>query len=346
MEISGYKIGKGHPCFIIGEIGMNHDGNKAKAKELIDMAADAGVNAVKFQSFRATDIINPTLPADYDPQEPVPDKFKWFYEYIQQYELPYDWHDELIAYANARGLVFISTPCSSEAVEFLSCRTPAYKIASMDLTNLPLIEDIGGRKKPVIMSTGIGSIGEIENAIMVLEDKGTSQIALMHCVSNYPARPEELNLKNIQMLETVFGFPVGFSDHSLGTTSSIAAVALGACIIEKHITLSRNTLGPDHYFALEHRDLTDLVKGIREVESAIGISRRKHSLNESSKRNTYRRSLLCTRDMATGERICRKDISVIRPGDGIFPYDIDKVEGLILTRDIKAYTPLKWSYFK
>jgi len=346
MKIGGKTIENYKRCFVIAEIGMNHDGNKQKARKLITAAAQAGVDAVKFQTFRATDIINPTLPADYDPQEKVPDKYRYFYQYIKEYELPYDWHDELIEYSKQKVVIFISTPCSLEAVKFLSPRVPAFKVASMDLNNMPLLQEIGSQKKPVILSTGIGTLNEISRAIATLKKSGTSEIALMHCISNYPALPQDLNLRNIAMLREAFNLPVGFSDHSLGITSSIASVALGACIIEKHITLNRNTPGPDHYFALEPLELESLVKGIREVELALGKDTRRISPDEEQKKVTYRRSLLANKHLKAGHRISRDDIVVLRPGSGIDPFDIAKVEGSVLRVDVSAYTPLKWEYFE
>ena len=346
MKINNKSIGESYPCFIIAEIGMNHDGNKDKAKQLIQVASDAGVDAVKFQTFKATDIINPTLPSDYDPQEPVPKKYKFFYQYIEQYELPYDWHDELIKYSQKNGVIFISTPCSIKAVRFLSTKIPAFKVASMDLNNIVLLKEIGQQKKPVILSTGIGSLSEIERAVMTLRDNGASDVAILHCISNYPAKPEELNLKNIPMLKKAFNLPVGFSDHSTGIVSAIVAVSLGACIIEKHITLSRNTPGPDHYFALEPHELKDFVQYIRNAQSSLGKSTRKLGTDEILKKSTYRRSLLTSKDLKAGHRLKREDIVIIRPGTGIDPFEILKVEGMILKKDLSAYTPLKWEYFK
>lgn len=346
MEINNRKIGDTNPCYIIGEIGINHDGSLQKAKELIDMAADAGVDAVKFQTFKATDIINPTLRADYDPQEEVPEKYEFFHEYISEYELSYEDHDEIIAYCKNKNVEFISTPCSLEAVDFLATRVPAFKIASMDLNNIELLTAVGQKNLPVIISTGIGTLGEIEQAIGILNDNDTKEIALMHCISNYPADPKELNLKNIPMLKEAFGLPVGFSDHSLGINSSLAAVALGASIIEKHITLDRGQTGPDHSFALEVNDLKGLVSGIREVEDALGTSVRNITNDEQPKRQTYRRSLCVKKNVKANHRLSLDDIEIIRPGDGIDPFDIEKVEGLILKKDLEAYTPLKWEYFK
>ncbi len=346
IKIDSFEIGDGHPCFIVGEIGMNHDGSKEKAKELIHMAAEAGVQAVKFQTFRALDIINPTLPADYDKDEPVPDHFKYFFEYIAQFELRYEWHDELIAFARDKGLIFLSTPCSYEAIDFLASRIPAFKVASMDLDHIPFLRKMGSQLKPVILSTGIGTFSEIEDAFYALKEGGTENICILHCVSNYPAKPEELNLRNITTLKSIFEVPVGFSDHSTGTASSIAAVALGANIIEKHITMSRSAPGPDHYFAMEPTDLGNLVSGIREVELSLGRSSRILDQKEKDKAYTYRRSILIRRDMKQGEIIKADDLEIIRPGSGIPPAQIDNVVGMELKKEICAYTPLQWEYFK
>jgi len=346
IRIADREVGAGSSCFVIAEIGANHDGKMEKAKKLILAAAVAGADAVKFQTFKATDIVNPTLPANYDPQEPVPDKFNYFFEYIEQFELPFEWHDELIEFCRDQGLIFISTPCSVEAVHFLSSRIQVFKVASMDLTNKELLEEVGKQAKPVILSTGIGDMGEIERAIMTLDENGTSDVVLLHCVSNYPSRPEELNLRNIPMLRDAFDCPVGFSDHSLGINSSLAAVALCACVIEKHITLNRKTPGPDHFFALEPDELKSLVSGIREVELAMGSSQRIVTSEECQKRRTFRRSLLNNKPLKAGYIIRREDIAIIRPGDGISPFDFGKIVGMELKRDLDIYTPLRWDHFK
>ncbi len=180
---------------------------------------------------------------------PVPPQYEYFYQDINQYELPYEHYDELISYAAEHKLIFLSTPCSNQAVDFLAERIPAFKIASMDLNNMSLLEKVGAQGKPVILSTGIGTLPEIKAAVKTLRDSGAKEVVLLHCIANYPAKPEELNLRNIPRLKQTFGLPVGFSDHSLEVISSVAALALGACIIEKHITLDRKTPGPDHYFA-------------------------------------------------------------------------------------------------
>lgn len=346
MRIGTKSIGESQPCFIVAEIGMNHDGSKQKAKDLIAVAAEAGADAVKFQTFKALDIINPTLPADYDPQEPVPPQYEYFCQYIEKYELPYEHYDELISYASERKLIFLSTPCSYEAVDFLAERIPAFKIASMDLNNIPLLEKVGAKEKPVILSTGIGTLPEIEAAIQAILNSGAEEAALLHCIANYPAKPEELNLRNIPMLKQTFGLPVGFSDHSPGIISSVAAVALGACIVEKHITLDRKTPGPDHYFALEPADLKELVKNIREVESALGSSERGLTDSEKQKRVTYRRSLVTNRDLKKGHVLREEDISVIRPGSGFQPGDLPMIVGMVLQRNLPAYTPLKQEHIE
>ena len=346
MMIGNKLIGESQPCFIIAEIGMNHDGSKQKAEDLIAVAAEAGADAVKFQTFKALDIVNPALPADYDPQEPVPPQYEYFYQYIGQYELPYEYYDDLISCAAEHKLIFLSTPCSYGAVDFLAERIPAFKIASMDLNNMSLLEKVGTQEKPVILSTGIGTLPEIEAAVKTLQVSGAKEVALLHCVANYPAKPDELNLRNIPMLKQAFGLPVGFSDHSLGVVNSVAAVALGACIVEKHITLDRKTPGPDHYFALEPADLKELVKNIREVESALGSSERRLTDSEEQKRATYRRSLVINRDLKKGRVLQEGDISVIRPGSGISPGELSKAIGMVLKQDLKAYTPLKWEYLE
>jgi sialic acid synthase SpsE len=205
---------------------------------------------------------------------------------------------------------------------------------------------MGSQQKPVILSTGIGTFSEIEDAFYALKEGGTEDICILHCVSNYPAKPEELNLRNITTLKQAFEVPVGFSDHSTGIASSIAAVALGANIIEKHITMSRETPGPDHYFAMEPEDLRDLVAGIREVELSLGRSSRILDQKEKEKAYTYRRSILVRRDMKQGEIIKATDLEIIRPGSGIPPVQIDNVVGMELKEDVCAYTPLQWDHFK
>jgi N,N'-diacetyllegionaminate synthase len=341
VTISGKEIGQNQPCFIIAEIGSNHNRDINIAKKLIDAAAVAGVDAVKFQTFRPTDIVHPEIPADAYGH--FKGKEKYWANVLEQLMIPEEWYPELWKYVQQKGLITISTPSSPYCVEFLmGLNVPAFKVASMDLPYFPLLEKIAKTKKPIILSTGMSYLSEMEEAIRFIRENGNNQMILTYCVSNYPAKPEQLYLKQIPLLEEIFHIPVGFSDHSLGINTSIAAVALGAKVIEKHITLDRKMNGPDHSFSLQPNELKSLVSGIREVELAVHAN--KASPPDINKRKEFRRSIVTKTKLYKGEIISLDKIQFTRPGDGIEPKDLNKILGKKVTRELPKNTVLKWEY--
>jgi len=340
IKVGNRLIGEGEPCFIIAEAGSNHDGKLVQAKKLIDIAIDAGVDAIKFQTFSPLDIVHKNIRSNvygYKTEK------KFWYQILEDLVLKREWYPELFEYAKKNGIVFISTPSSLECAKFLlSIGVPAFKIASMDLTYNSFLRGISKLGKPIILSTGMGSLTEIEEAINNISSTGLDDIILMHCVSNYPALPKELNLLNIKTLKLAFGLPVGFSDHSLGITSSIVAVTLGACVIEKHITISRKLKGPDHSFSLEPNELKKLVKEVRIAEESLGSYRRIISKNEKEKQYLYRRSIIAKKSIKKGEIIRQNSLIISRPGNGLQPKFLDIIINTRAKRDIKAYKVLQW----
>ncbi|MBG9588627.1 N-acetylneuraminate synthase family protein [Cytobacillus firmus] len=344
VKIENKQIGINQPCFVIAEIGTNHNCSLDTAKELIDVAADSGVDAVKFQTYRPTDIVHPEIPANAYGHFRESNE-KYWYEVLENYVLPEEWYPELWDYANKKGLIAISTASSPYCVDFLlELNIPAFKVASMDINYFPLLEKLAQTKKPIILSTGMSHISEIDEAIRFLRKKGCSQLIVTYCVSNYPAKPEQLNIKQIPILEQIFDLPAGFSDHSLGINTSIAAVVLGAKVIEKHITLNRNMKGPDHSFSLEPNELKKLVSGIREVELAI---KQKNDIEfyDLGKRAEFRRSIVTKVKIKKGEVITNDKIQFTRPGNGIEPIELNKILGRKVNKDIPQNTVLRWEYF-
>lgn len=247
VPIGNKTIGNGNPCYIVSEIGNNHDTNIETAKALIKASYEAGADAVKFQTFKSLDIVNPNMPANAYPGWDVSDRFEYWYQFVNTLAMPYEWYDELIAYTRKLGLAFISTPASIEAAHFLADKKiDALKIASMDLNNTPFLREVDHMGLPVILSTGMSMTEEIQEAVSVFKK---SPLILLHCVSNYPLGYEDANLLNIPMLKDAFSLPVGFSNHALGYDLDITAVALGACVIEKHFTFERSNPNiAEHHF--------------------------------------------------------------------------------------------------
>jgi N-acetylneuraminate synthase/N,N'-diacetyllegionaminate synthase len=342
INVSRKQIGINQPCFIIAEIGTNHNHDIDVAKQLIDVAAEAGVDAVKFQTFRPTDIVHPEIPANayghFKGNE------KYWYKVLEKLVLPEEWYPELWDYSHRKGLIAISTASSPYCVDFLmNLNIPAFKVASMDLNYFPLLEKLAKTKKSIILSTGMSYLSEIDEAIRFINENGNNQVMLTYCVSNYPAKSNQLHLKQIPLLAQTFQVPVGFSDHSLGINTSIAAVAIGAKVIEKHFTLDRKMNGPDHSFSLQPDELKRLVSGIREVESAL--SSKYHVPHDLNNRHEFRRSIVTKTKINNGDKITLENIQFTRPGNGIEPKDLQKILGKTVTKDLAGNTVLKWEYF-
>lgn len=324
--------------FIVAEIGNNHNGDIETAKRMIDAAVDAGADAVKIQSFRGIDIITPNIPASEYPAWNVTEYTYWA-DFLDSIALPMDKHEAFFLYARERGIQAFSTPTSSKIVDMLEeLDAPFYKIASMDITNLPLLRRVARTQKPVILSTGMGDRPQIEAAVQCFDK---NLLLIMHCVSDYPLDYRNANLRSIQYLARAYGCPVGFSDHSLGYDLDIAAVACGARAIEKHITLSRQTdKKVEHHFALEPRELRELVGKIRDIEAALGSEEVELSDNEKTYRFKALRSLHVASDLPRGHVLGSDDVLVLRPGDGTAPETYDLFIGKKLSRDMKAWEPL------
>jgi sialic acid synthase SpsE len=319
-------------CFVIAEIGSNHDGDFDKALRLMDIAREADADAVKFQSFLADHLVKRDSP-DYD--------------LLKQIELKREWYPRLKAAAEERGLVFFSTATNDITLGWMEeIDVALYKIASPNLTHLPLIRKAAGLGKPVIMSTGMAGLLEIDEAVRTFTATGNQQLALLYCVSEYPADPKNVNLGFIPKLAGLYPYPVGYSDHTLDIGTAVAAVALGARIIEKHLTLDRTSKGPDHHYALQPDEFILMGRNIRIVEQTLGHGPRQRSAVEMEKSDAYWRSLHVVRDLRAGDTLRAEDLQVVRPNDGLHPRHYDAVIGLKLTHDLPAGKPLTWNDFK
>lgn len=338
FEIAGRSVGMGKPCYVIAEAGSNHNRDLATAKRLIDVAHDSGADAVKFQTYRAEGLYARGTPTtSYLADQKLVSEHQSVWDLINSIEMPWEWHEELAAYSKAAGITFLSTPFEEAAVDALEAvGVAAYKIASYEINHLPLIERAARTGKPLLLSTGMASLGDVEQALDVANAAGAEEIMLLHCAINYPPRFEDLNLRAIGTLASAFDVPIGWSDHTMGHTADVAAVALGACCIEKHFTLSRDQEGPDHRFALEPDELTGMVDAIREAEDGLGSSVKRATDAETEMFRLGRRSLVAARDLAEGQELTRADIVVKRPGTGIPVHELDSIIGRHTARQISA----------
>ena len=313
--------------YIIAEAGVNHNGSILFAKQLIDEAVKAGVDAVKFQSFVAESGISKNAPkADY--QLKLTSKSETQIEMIKRLELSHEAHIDLINHCQKKGVDFLTTACDLDSVSFLeTLNQPAYKIASCDIVNIPVIRAIARLGKKVILSTGMANLEEVERAVTELEKNGTSDITLLHCTTEYPCPIEEVNLLKIKTLQDAFNLPVGFSDHSEGISSALASVVLGATMIEKHFTLDRKMSGPDHKASIDPEGLKCLVSGIREVEKALGSSIFRPSKSELININTMRRKIVAAKDIKVGEIFTLNNVGFKRSLGGLTPDYCDFILG-------------------
>jgi sialic acid synthase SpsE len=344
IPIGGKTVGDGHSCYVIAEAGCNHNGDLALAKKLVDMAAEAEADAVKFQSYHAENIYSRKTPMmeHFRERMDAGDKATMF-DLIKATEFPWEMHGPVAARAQERGIPFLSTPFELEAVDLLETfDVPAYKIAAFEMTHYPLLERVGETGKPVILSTGMSTLGDVERALDALRRGGTEDVVLLHCVSNYPAEPEDANLRVIATLKGAFGLPVGLSDHTPGTFVSEVAFAVGANMVEKHITPDQSLPGPDHYFSLTAEELKKLVRRRDEVETILGKPYKRCTEAELEMKRIGRRSMVAGRDIAAGELLRREDIEVKRPGLGLHPMLLDDIAGSVAQRDIEADEPLSW----
>jgi sialic acid synthase SpsE len=330
-------IGEEESTYIIAEAGSNHNGKLEIAKKLIDVAAEAGVDAVKFQIFKAEELYSKYTPEfSYLKGQNV-------YELIKNIETPREWIKELARYCKEKNIDFLASVFDFDAVDILDKYVPAFKIASFEITDLELLKYAAEKGKPMIISTGMANLGEIEDAITAIKSVGNEDIILLHCNSLYPTPVEVVNLKAIETMRTAFKVPAGFSDHTLGIHIPIVAVAMDACVIEKHFTLDRTLPGPDHFFAIEPDELKEMVRYIREVEKAKGSGIKEKSELESEEMYIKaRRSIHAKVDIAKGTKITRDMLIIKRPGYGIKPKFIDMMVGRIARVDIQEDEWITW----
>jgi N,N'-diacetyllegionaminate synthase len=346
-SLSAIARGETAPCYVIAEAGSNHNGDLDTAIALIDAAAEARADAVKFQSFSADGIYSRfTPPARHLVDKGAMEQQESMWDLMKRLELPNEWLVQLRDHALSRGLDFLSTPFEESAVDVLvELDVPAIKIASYEITHLPLIEYAARSGLPLLLSTGGADLHDIELALKAARNGGGEDIVLLQCTLDYPPKAETLNLRAITTLRQAFGLPVGYSDHSMGTAADVAAVALGAVVIEKHFTLDRHADGPDHTFSLTPDELITMVSDIRFAEAALGNGRKQPSPSEADNRRIGRRSFVASRPIASGTVITEELLAVKRPGFGIPAALRDAILGRTARRDIEADEILIWDMF-
>lgn len=336
ISLAGRTIGPTSRCFVIAEAGVNHDGRLDRALALVAAAAAAGADAVKFQTFSADTLVSPRAP-QFPYVRAADDGSRSQYEMLRRLELPRDWHEPIRRRCEALGLLFLSTPFHESDADWLEAfGVPAFKIASGDVTNLPLLAHVGRKGRPILLSTGMSTLAEVARAVETVTESGNDQLVLLHCVSDYPADPRDANLRAMDTMRRAFDVPVGFSDHSRGLDVSLAAAALGASVLERHVTTDRALPGPDHAASLEPGELADLVRGIRVVESALGSGIKRPARSEEKTRLCVRKSVVAVRDLARGERLDDGTLALRRPGGGLPPDALPLVLGRRLQRDVEA----------
>jgi len=342
IEIAGRKIGPGQPCFIIAEAGVNHNGSLDLALKLVDAAAAAGADVVKFQTFRADRLVTKDAPkAEY--QIRATGCAGTQYEMLKRLELTEDDHRALIARCESRGVLFLSTPFDEGSCDYLeSLGLPAFKLSSGELTNLPFLAHVAGKGRPVILSTGMATLQEVDAAVWTLRRSGNDRLVLLQCASDYPADPGEANLRAMTSMRSLFGFPVGFSDHTPGIAAAITAVVLGACVVEKHFTLDRELPGADHRASLEPEELEEMVRGIRVAESALGDGEKRPGAGEAATARVVRKSLVAACDISAGTVLGPEHISVKRPGTGIPPGMRERLLGRKMRVAVPSGTLFDW----
>ncbi|MBN1902432.1 N-acetylneuraminate synthase [Candidatus Sumerlaeota bacterium] len=330
--------------FIIAEAGVNHNGNPELARKMIDVARECGADAVKFQTFKAEKLASASAPkVQYQKQKS--DAWENQLDMLKRLELSFDDFRNLKKYCDDKKIMFLSTPFDFESVDFLTELVSIFKIPSGEITNHPFLEYIAQKQKSIILSTGMSTLGEVEEAVDSIRRYFDGSLALLHCTSNYPAAFDDINLRSMLTLKQAFGLPVGYSDHSRGMEAPVAAVAMGAVIIEKHFTTDKNLQGPDHQASMEPQELKAMVQAIRNVEKALGTGIKRPSASEEEVKACVRKSLTARRDIAAGERIAGEDIYLKRPGTGISPKFINVVIGKKLVAPLKKDEIMTWSHF-
>jgi N-acetylneuraminate synthase/N,N'-diacetyllegionaminate synthase len=330
LRIERRVINRGRPAYILAEIGINHEGDINLAKEMIDAAAECGADGVKFQSFRAGDLVDKDASPDY-------------YELFKRVELSRKEHEKLFAYCGDKGLNFLSTPFDNSMVDMLiGLGVGAMKVASGDLTHLPMLRHIGSKGVPVILSTGMSFLSEVDEARRALYESGCPGMVLLHCVSRYPAKPGDLNLRSMVKLGEVFNELYGFSDHSVGYLAAVTAAAMGANFIEKHFTLDKNLPGPDHKLSADPEEMKALVDGVRYVEKALGRGTKEPIEEELRDRHLGRRGCYAAKDIKRGEKLTSSKVKFTSP-EGVIPAKLwERIEGRKTSKAVKKGKPIDW----
>lgn len=342
MRLGQRWIGDGHPVYVIAELSANHNQDYREAERLVQAAAESGADAVKLQTYTPDTMTIESNREWFQIGKGTIWEGKNLYQLYGEAYTPWEWQPKLMKLANDLGMDLFSTPFDASAVEFLEAmEVPAYKVASFENGDIPLLRRVAATGRPVIMSNGMATLGEIDEAERTLRAAGSGPIALLKCTSAYPAPAEEMHLRTIPHLAEAFDTPVGLSDHTLGSAVAIAGVAVGACIVEKHFTLSREVPGPDSQFSMEPREFREMVDAIRVTEKALGRVCHEVTSREEASR-VFRRSLFVVRDMAPGETFTAENVRCIRPGYGLHPRFQDEVMGRRAVRAIERGTPLSW----
>jgi len=342
IKIGEHVIGNGEPVFTIAEAGVNHNGSLKLAKELVDAAKAAGADAVKFQTFKAEDVVTGKAQMAAYQQKNLKIR-KSQLEMLRDYELDYSDFRKLKKYCDEKNIIFLSTPHSEEAADFLEPLVPAYKIGSGDITNIPFLEKVAKKGKPMIVGTGMSTLGEVKEALNAIYRMGNKQVVMLHCTTSYPCLLEEVNLKAMVTMQKELDCLIGYSDHTLGLTVPIMAAALGAVVIEKHFTLDKSLPGPDHKASLEPDELKSMVQAIREVEKALGSSIKRPTKNEKKTRLAVRKSIVAKTDLEIGTKINMENVAIKRPGTGLRPVNLKKILGKKVKRYLKKDAMIKIS---
>lgn len=342
IEIAGRRIGPNYPPYVICELSGNHNGSLERALHMMEVAADTGCDAIKLQTYTPD-----TMTIDCDKPEFMIKGGLWdgrqLYELYQEAHTPFEWHEALFAKGKELGVTVFSTPFDVTACDLLEeLDAPAYKIASFEVTDSDLVAHIAKKGKPIIMSTGLASMGDIERAVNILHENGAKDIVLLHCISSYPAPVDQANLLTIPHLGAAFGIIVGLSDHTHGSAVAVASIALGACVIEKHFTTARSDGGPDSAFSLEPNEFKRLCDEAKIAWQALG--KIGYNLKKAEKANVkFRRSIYAVKDIKKGEVLTKFNIRVIRPGFGLSPHYLDDVLERCAREDIERGTPISWA---
>jgi len=333
VKISNKVIDKSSPCFIVAEAGINHNGNIELAKKLIAAAKDAGADAVKFQTFKAGELVIEDVGiADY--AEKNIGKGMTQINLLKNFELKYEGFEVLKQYCNKKDIIFLSTPHSFDAIDFLEELVPAYKFGSGDITNIPALRHAAKKDKPMILGTGMSTLEEVIHAVNAIKSEGNNQIIALHCTTDYPCPSEEVNLRAMITMQKELDCLVGYSDHTLGTLVPIMAATIGAVMMEKHFTLDRNLPGPDHTASLEPDELKNMIEEIRNAEKILGSFEKKPTKSEKEIMKLVRKSVVTKQDIVKGSIIDRNMVVIKRPGTGLNPSNIDKIIGKKAKQDI------------